>query len=82
MNDTKREPDVAVGPYLPGRSAAVDASPESLSKHQRIMDAALELFAMRGYQATTVPEIAKAAGVATGAIYRNFDTKEDLLNTL
>jgi AcrR family transcriptional regulator len=69
--------------------ASVQAIPPALdvplgarSKQERILDAALLLFARRGYQATAVPEIANAAGVATGTIYRYFDTKDALLNAL
>ncbi len=61
---------------------AVDVRPEARGKQERILCAALELFAQRGYQATAVPDIARAAGVATGTIYRYFDTKDVLLNVL
>lgn len=48
----------------------------------RILEAALELFEERGFDATAVPEIARRAGVATGSIYRYFTSKEDLVNAL
>jgi len=60
----------------------MDVPQDARSKQERILDAALVLFATRGYQATAVPEIAKAANVATGTIYRYFDTKDALLNAL
>jgi AcrR family transcriptional regulator len=44
-----------------------------------IVQAATRLFAERGYDATPVSEIARAAGVSEGAIFRHFQTKEDLL---
>jgi TetR/AcrR family fatty acid metabolism transcriptional regulator len=44
-----------------------------------IVQAAIKLFAERGYDATPVSEIARAAGVSEGAIFRHFKTKEDLL---
>jgi len=47
-----------------------------------IMEAALELFEERGYSDTTVPEIARKAGIATGTIYIYFKTKEALVNAL
>ena len=47
-------------------------------KRQAILDAALGLFAARGFDATAVPQIAAAAGVAVGTIYRYFPTKEAL----
>lgn len=49
-------------------------------KHRRILDAALVTFAARGYHGTTVPEVADAAGVGTGTLYRYFEHKEALVN--
>lgn len=52
------------------------------NKKQQILDAALQLFAKRGYDGTTVPMIAEEAKVGTGTIYRYFENKEVLMNTL
>ena len=46
------------------------------------MQAALALFAERGFHGTRVPDIAERAGVATGTIYRYFETKEALVNAI
>lgn len=46
---------------------------------QRITDVALRLFSERGYEETSVAEIAEAAGVAKGTFFNYFPTKEDLL---
>jgi TetR/AcrR family transcriptional regulator, repressor of fatR-cypB operon len=51
-----------------------------VDKRTAIIDAAVTLFAHRGFYGTTVPEIAQAAGVATGSIYLYFKTKEELVN--
>lgn len=51
-------------------------------KRERILEAALGLFAERGFHGTSVPEIAEAAGVAAGTIYRYFESKEQLVNAL
>ncbi len=51
-------------------------------KGELILAAALELFERQGFDATAVPEIAEAAGVGTGTIYRYFATKEELFNAL
>jgi AcrR family transcriptional regulator len=49
-------------------------------KRRRILDAALRTFAERGYHGTAVPEVAEAAGVGTGTLYRYFEHKEALVN--
>ncbi|HEY9101328.1 TetR/AcrR family transcriptional regulator [Chitinimonas sp.] len=47
-----------------------------------ILDAALDLFVARGFAATKVEDIARAAGVTAGTIYRYFGGKEDILKAL
>jgi AcrR family transcriptional regulator len=49
-------------------------------KRRIILDAALAAFAARGYHGTAVPEVADAAGVGTGTLYRYFANKEALVN--
>ena len=51
-------------------------------KRTRLLEAALELFETRGFDAVAVPEIAAKAGVAVGTVYRYFETKEALVNAL
>jgi len=46
---------------------------------ERILAVAYQLFATRGYQATTMPDIAAAAGVAVQTVYFVFHTKSILL---
>jgi AcrR family transcriptional regulator len=46
---------------------------------EAIVRAAHELFATRGYNATTLPEIAEAADVSTRTIFAYFPSKEDIL---
>jgi len=53
-----------------------------VSKRERILRAATDVFARNGYFNAKVSEIAKAAGVADGTIYLYFDGKEDLLVTI
>src|SRR3954454_524054 len=52
------------------------------SKRERILRAAVDVFAEHGYFNAKVAQIAKAAGVADGAIYLYLDGKEDLLITI
>ncbi|HUF18870.1 MAG TPA: TetR/AcrR family transcriptional regulator [Thermoanaerobaculia bacterium] len=51
-------------------------------KRERILRAAVEVFARRGYFNAKVAEIARVAGVADGTIYLYFQGKEDLLITI
>ena len=48
----------------------------------RLIDAALELFASRGYSATPVDAIADAAGVSVGLLYYHFGDKHALLRAI
>jgi AcrR family transcriptional regulator len=47
---------------------------------QRLLDAGWQLFRQRGYDDTTVAEIAEAADVAKGTLFNYFPTKESLLD--
>ncbi len=49
-------------------------------KRRRVLDAALRVFAARGYHGTAVPEVAAAAGVGTGTLYHYFEHKQQLVN--
>lgn len=50
-------------------------------KYQRILDAAVEVIAERGYFNSPVSAIASRAGVADGTIYLYFKNKDDVLKT-
>ncbi|HUO84390.1 MAG TPA: TetR/AcrR family transcriptional regulator, partial [Thermoanaerobaculia bacterium] len=63
------------------RPAATDTL-ERTGKRERILRAAVEVFAESGYFNSKVSAIAKAAGVADGTIYLYFSGKEDLLVTI
>ena len=45
----------------------------------RILEAAMELFRQQGFEAATMREIAVKAGVATGAAYYYFDSKDAIV---
>lgn len=51
-------------------------------KRAALIEAAERLFAEKGYEATTMDEIAGAAGFAKGTLYHYFATKADLLQVL
>jgi AcrR family transcriptional regulator len=54
-------------------------SREALDAYQRerFLDAALGVFAKRGYQQTTVDNIVAASGTSVGGFYQHFDSRED-----
>ena len=58
-----------------GRIAGVTAA----QTRDRLLRAAADVFAERGYDGTRVADIAAAAGVSNGALYAHFDSKADLL---
>ncbi len=47
-----------------------------------VLDAALVLFSRNGFAATKVEDIARDAGISKGAIYRYFDSKEKIFESL
>jgi TetR/AcrR family fatty acid metabolism transcriptional regulator len=51
-------------------------------KPQQIIDAAVRVFARKGYWSSRVSDIAREAGIAAGTIYLYFETKEDILITV
>jgi TetR/AcrR family fatty acid metabolism transcriptional regulator len=63
-------------------SAASKRKGATPDKRDRILKAAIRVFAKNGFYATRVSEIAKAAGVADGTIYLYFKNKDDLLITI
>ena len=61
--------------------ALVDSHPSETGDDltHRLMHAAAEVFAEKGYEKAGVAEIARRAGVTTGAIYNRFGGKAELL---
>ena len=53
-----------------------------MSTKERILDAALTLFAENGYDGTSVEQIAKAVGIKAPSLYKHYKGKEDILNAL
>ncbi len=52
---------------------------ESLKTRQAILDSAMRLFSRRGFERTSLSDIAKYAGVTRGAIYWHFEDKGHIL---
>lgn len=54
----------------------------SEEKRQQILEAAIEEFAMNGFNGTSINKVAKRAKISIGAMYSYFDSKEDLFLTV
>jgi len=59
--------------------AAIRTRNKQNDKYQRILEAAVKVFAEQGFFQSTISQIAKVAGVADGTIYLYFKNKEDIL---
>jgi AcrR family transcriptional regulator len=51
-------------------------------RRQHLVRLAAELFAQKGYQATTVRNIADEAGILSGSLYHHFDSKESIVDEI
>ena len=63
-------------------SRLTDRSGAQEDKRRLILDAAVRVFARKGYHASRVGDIAEEAGVAHGLLYHYFRSKEELLETI
>lgn len=79
----KRDVDLAGVEIPPQPMEPIDAGQPDVrgEKYQRILDAAVEVIAERGYFHSPVSAIAARAGVADGTIYLYFKNKDDVLRT-
>ena len=69
MADAPTEPDAA--PRLTREQSRANT-------REKLLDAARRVFARSGFHGASVEEVASEAGFSTGALYSNFDGKEDL----
>ncbi|MGH2599028.1 MAG: TetR/AcrR family transcriptional regulator, partial [Dehalococcoidia bacterium] len=67
----------AGGTTTPRPKRLTRAESKAITK-ARLLDAAATVFARKGFAATSVEDIAEAAGYTIGALYSNFSGKEDL----
>lgn len=47
--------------------------------HDRILESAMHLFAVQGYERTTTKQLAEASHVAEGTLFRHFENKKSIL---
>src|SRR6186997_1913416 len=60
----------------------IDRSIAQEEKRNQILEAAVRVFASKGYHTSRVGDIAKEAGVAHGLLYHYFSSKEEVLHTV
>lgn len=61
---------------------AEDGRSRAELRHLRITDTARKLFVVNGFHATGMAQLAKESGIAIGQIYRDFQSKEDIVAAL
>lgn len=78
--DSPRRPSrVNPASDAPESAAGSRAAAQRLKMRRELSAAAMELFATKGYEATTVDEIAAAGGVARRTFFRHFRSKEEAI---
>jgi len=63
--------------YFAGVGRIAGVTPEET--RERLLDAAARVFELKGYEGATVAQIAREAGVSSGAIYAHYASKAELL---
>lgn len=69
------------GRATPARSAS-DSAPLPSERRDHLVSLSAELFAEKGFRATTVREIAVAAGILSGSLYHHFSSKESIADEI
>ena len=55
---------------------------EKSNTREEILEAALDLFAVNGYEATSISQLADAVGIRKASLYSHFANKQDILDTV
>ncbi|MBP5870954.1 MULTISPECIES: TetR family transcriptional regulator [Streptomyces] len=79
MSQPARSSRTPAAPDAPESAAGSRAAAQRLKMRRELAAAAMELFSTKGYEATTVDEIAAAAGVARRTFFRHFRSKEEAI---
>ncbi|MFG6190979.1 TetR/AcrR family transcriptional regulator [Nonomuraea sp. JJY05] len=74
---TRKNSGTATTPAKRQRASSSGAASE---RRDHLVKLAAELFARKGFQATTVREIADEAGILSGSLYHHFDSKETIVD--
>jgi TetR/AcrR family acrAB operon transcriptional repressor len=59
-----------------------NSATEPIDSRLKLLEAAIELFAERGYHETTIDAVAIKAGISRGSIFWHFGSKDDLLRAV
>jgi AcrR family transcriptional regulator len=73
---------MVIGMSATGTPAGTAMRADARRNRQRLMDAALQVYAERGADDATLDEIARRAGVGIGTLYRHFPTRQALLEAV
>jgi TetR/AcrR family fatty acid metabolism transcriptional regulator len=79
---SSRKPRRNAGRLAPSHAKGGQKETPPPGKRERILDAAVKVFAAEGFYNAKVAQIAQEAGVADGTIYLYFKSKDDLLISL
>ena len=83
VRSTTRSPaSGCTGANLHYGSSALTESSLTIDKRRLLLQAAVRVFARRGFHAARVGDIAEEAGVAHGLLYHYFSSKEEVLETI
>ncbi|MEU7892872.1 TetR/AcrR family transcriptional regulator [Nonomuraea sp. NPDC049152] len=72
---TRKNPTAA-----PPKTKRAATSGSASERRDHLVKLAAEIFARKGFQATTVREIANEAGILSGSLYHHFDSKETIVD--
>ena len=64
--------------YSGGKAKSMEKS----NTREEILEAALDLFAVNGYEATSISQLADAVGIRKASLYSHFANKQDILDTV
>lgn len=67
---------------MPEETVTSTAVAGRVEGRERILQAATELFAQRGFHGVSISDVAESAGVVKSAIYHHFDSKETLYSAV
>ncbi|WP_406317853.1 TetR/AcrR family transcriptional regulator [Streptosporangium sp. NBC_01639] len=80
MNTRKNSGGATTTPVRRQVTKRAASSGSASERRDHLVRLAAELFARKGFQATTVREIAEEAGILSGSLYHHFDSKESIVD--